>query len=261
MLRESQIVVAGSLIAGDGTTSAGFAAQVRAGKLSAARRLEIYRHNVFANLQGVLKDIYPVVLAIVGEGFFNHAAREFVKSHPSRSGDLNQFGGAWPTFLGAYPHAEELPYLPDVGRLEWAWHEAFHAGDATPFDLRRLDAIPAEFHGALVFALHPAVRLVRSDFPILRIWEVNQPTFTGEVEVDWDVPSDMLLVRRDANDGVSVLIERITGASYAFLDALRQRANLEVATAAALNIDAAFDLQGFLLKSVQSGVITDSTWE
>ena len=253
MLRDTQLVLAASLLAGD----AAAATQIRAGKLSVTRRLEIYRHNVYANLRGALKDIYPVILAIVGEAFFHCAADQFVQAHPSRSGDLNQFGGEWAAFLGTYLHAADIPYLPDVARLEWAWHLAFHAGDAPPFDLARLAALPAEEHGSLCFTLHPTVQLLKSNFPVMRIWEVNQATFTGEIEVDWDAPTDTLLIRRDVTDGVSVLIERISPAGHAFLLALAQRATLESATTVALDVDADFDLQGFVLESVQSGVIID----
>ena len=253
MLRETQTAIAASLLTGDDLG----ALRIRAGKLPARRRLEIYRHHVYSNLRGVLKDIYPVTLAVVGEAFFLHAADQFVSTHPSHSGDLNQFGGEWAAFLGSYPHATDLPYLRDVARLEWAWHQAFHAGDAPPFDLSRLAALPAEEHGALGFVVHPTVRLIQSQFPILRIWEVNQLAFTGEMKVDWNAPPESLLVRRDINDGVSVRIERIANAGCAFLHALQQQANLEVATTEALDVDAAFDLQVFLLASVQSGVIID----
>ena len=261
MLRDTQTAVAASLLAGDtaspteAITEA--ASTIRAGKLSATRRLEIYRHNVISNLTGALRDIYPVILAVVGDAFFMHAADQFVRLHPSRSGDLNQFGSEWAGFLGAYPHAADLPYLPDVARLEWAWHEAFHAGDTPPFDLARLAAIAAEEHGALRFKLHPTVRLIQSHFPILRIWQVNQPAFIGEMALDWDVPSDSLLIHRDAIDGVSVWVERVAGAAYVFLHALAQQATLEEAASLALDIDPTFDLQGFLLESVQSGVIID----
>ena len=253
MLRDTQLSVATSLLADDSTA----ATQIRAGKLTAARRLEIYRHNVYANLRGALKDIYPVTLAVVGEAFFHHAADQFVRVHPSRSGDLNQFGGDWAAFLGTYPYAAELPYLPDVARLEWAWHEAFHAGDAPPFDSGRLATLPPDTHSTLCFLLHPTVRLVKSDFPILRIWEVNQPGFTGEIDVDWDTPAASLLIYRDLADGVSVLIEHLSAAGDAFLRALVQQATLEAAAVAALDIDATFNLQAFLLESVQSGVIVD----
>ena len=253
MLRDTQLAIATSLLLDDDSA----VAQIRAGKLSATRRLEIYRHNVYTNLRGALRDIYPVTLAIVGEAFFHHAADQFVAAHPSRSGDLNQFGGEWAAFLGSYAHAAELAYLPDVARLEWAWHRAFHAGDAARFDLARLAALPADEHANLRFRLHPTAQLLTSIFPVMRIWEVNQPTFTGEIAIDWEAPPDTLLIRRDIADGASVLIERISAAAYAFLLALAQQATLETAAATALDVDAEFNLQGFLPALVQSGVIFD----
>ena len=257
MLRDTQSVFARSLFGLDASATHADAALIRAGKLSAVRRLEIYRFNVLANLCGALKDIYPVVLAIVGEVFFRHAAEDFVRAYPSRSGDLNNFGGEWPSFLAGYPHAAKLPYLPDVARLEWAWHEAFHAADAPLLDLQQLAAVPPEEHGVLQFSLHPSVRLIQSSCPILRIWEVNQPDFAGEVEVDWDVPAESLLVHRDSGDGVSVVIKRLSEAGCAFLHALGQRATFEEVATSAFDLDADFDLQGFLMESVQSGVIID----
>lgn len=260
MLHDTQTVLAASLLSCDDEGSSAVTTQaatsVRAGKLSAVRRLEIYRHNVTSNLRGALKDIYPVILAVVGDAYFSHAADQFIREHPSHSGDLNQFGGALSDFLATYPLAVDLPYLRDVARLEWAWHEAFHAGDALPLDLSRL-AEPAEEHGALCFTLHPTVRLVQSSFPILRIWEVNQPTFVGVIEVDWNAPAEALLIHRDLTDGVTVMIKRLSPAGHAFLSALERHATLEAATASALAEEADFDLQGFLIESVQSGVIVD----
>ena len=151
MLREVQRTFADALFADEGE-EAGIktaAAQIHAGKLNSERRLEIYRHNVLTNLRGALGDIFPVVKRIVGDVFFLHAADRFILANPSRSGDLNQFGGEWPDFIAAYRHAAELPYLADEARLEWAWHECFHAAEAEPLDLARLATIPPEVHGEL----------------------------------------------------------------------------------------------------------------
>lgn len=257
MLRETQTVFAASLLGRDAVRTHEGAGLIRSGKLSATQRLAIYRHNVLTNLCGVLEDIYPVVLKIVGEAFFRHAAQQFVCAHASHSGDLNRFGDEWPAFLGTYEHATDLPYLSDVARLEWAWHEAFHAGDALPFEFHRLAAVPPEEHGLLRFALHPTTQLLQSIFPILQIWQVNQLDFSGQMEVTWDNAIEYLLVHRDIADGVSVLIERVSGAGHAFLCAFARHATLEEAAAVAMEIDAAFDLQGFLIEAVQSGVIID----
>jgi hypothetical protein len=259
MLRDLQSAMADALLSAERAEATEAALLIRSGSLSAGRRLEIYRHNVLSNLRGALADIFPVTNRIVGDAFFLHAADQFIRATPSTSGDLNQFGRAWPAFLAAYPHARELPYLADVAKLEWAWHECFHAAEAPPLDLARLGNIAAEAHGALVFVLHPAVRLLASPFPVLRIWQVNQPDFSGSLEINWQVAGDTLLVRRDAqgSGGAGVVVQSLTPGAHRFLCELQARQALEPAACLALEADDAFDLQGFLLEFVQCGVITD----
>ncbi len=261
MLHELQQAMAEALLSADAAGDSAANRLIRGGKLDANRRLEVYRYNVMHNLRGALADIFPVVNRIVGDAFFRHAADQFILATPSLSGDLNQFGREWPAFLAGYAHAADLPYLADVARLEWAWHECFHAADAAPFDLARLAAVDAGAHGGLVFRLHPAVRLLASAFPLLRIWQVNQDDFKGDQRIDWQQEGDALLVRRDAGDGtgagVGVVIQCLPEGAWRFLCALRERGSLERATAAALEADSGFDLQGFLRESVQSGVIID----
>lgn len=257
MLRELQVAFVDSIFSGRDSDK--LAPAITGGKLSSARRLDVYRHNVFANLRGALRDIFPVAERIVGEAFFQHAADQFIRETPSTSGDLHQFGRQWPAFLATYPHAQELPYLADVASLEWAWHECFHAADAAALDISRLAAIDATDHGALIFKLHPGVRLVFSEYPVLQIWCVNQPDYVGEMGVDWEKRGEYLLVRRaiDADGAIGVEIESLPSDAWHFLGALQDRLALETAASAALAVNENFDLQRFLIASVQSGVITD----
>lgn len=250
MLRETQARFADALLGGDSAA----ADLIRGGALTPARRLEIYRHNVMTNLRGALRDIYPVVERIVGEAFFLHAADQFIAETPSRSGDLNRFGVEWADFLSTYSHAAELPYLADVARLEWAWHECFHGADRDALDLARLADVPPEEHADLCFKLHPAVRLLASSYPLLRIWQVNQPEYDGELAIDWQAGGDSLLVYRA---GTEIAIEALSPGAFRFLSALSCGAAMEPAAEAALAADSEFDLQGFLLESVQSAVIVD----
>ncbi len=243
---------------------------IRAGKLSAEKRLEIYRHNVFTTLTGALRDLYPVTESIVGASFFTHLAEQFIHDTPSRSGDLNMFGGAWPAFLSGHAGVDNLPYLPDVAALEWAWHRAFHAAEYPPFELSKLANVPPDQHGALRFILHPSVSLIASAYPIVRIWQVNQPGYDGEMAIDWDAAGDLALVIRD---DVEIKIEAMPRASFNFLCALHQGESLEAASNKAFEAisdadnekkndpvneeNAEFDLQRFLVSAVQSNLIVD----
>jgi len=250
LLPDLQRDFASTLLAGSGKG----ASHIVADKLSAEARLAIYRHNVFTNLTNALGDIFPVTARIVGEAFFREAARIFIRDVPSTSGDLNRYGGDFADFLHAYPHARELPYLGDVARLEWAWHQAFHAADAGTLDLARLAAVPAGAHGALRFRLHPSARLLHSPFPLLDIWQVNQPDYEGELAIDWQSRPGQLLVYRPEAE---VIIQRLPNASWRFYAACEAGETLEAAFEAAAANESEFNLQGLLLESVQSGIIVD----
>ena len=141
--------------------------------------MAIYRRNLLGNLGNALAATYPVVQRLVGDAFFREAARQYILAHPSRSGDLNDYGVSFAAFLAGYPHAATLAYLPDVARLEWACHESYGAVDAAPFDLASLARVSAQDYPRIRFQLHPSVRLLHSEHPIAAIWEANQSGADG----------------------------------------------------------------------------------
>ena len=250
-LRELQQSFAGALFAGDGTAPAfGIAAPA-----DPAERIAIYRTAMFVNYRKALGATYAVVQRLVGTPFFNAAVDEFVRGHASTSGDLNVYGDEFGDFLAAYPHARELPYLPDVARLEWAIDEAQRAADCEREPeavLAALGAVAAEDLASVRLRLDPSCRLVASAFPTLRLWQVNQPDHDGDDWVDLDAGGDALLVRREAN-GVS-LSQQAPG-EHAFLAGLAAGAPLGAALDAAQAADEAFDLGAVLRKHIAGGTI------
>jgi hypothetical protein len=152
----------------------GFFATLFAAEDPADPRLAVYRHGALANLASALAGTYPVVTRLVGDAFFAEAARRHALATPSASGNLDDYGGDFPAFLAGYPHAQGVPYLADVARLEWALHEARRAAAARPLDLARLATLTPEGAGAVRVVLHPSVHLVASAYPVLAIWEANQ---------------------------------------------------------------------------------------
>jgi hypothetical protein len=204
--------------------------------------LAIYRNSVCANYRKALGATYRVVSQLVGEPFFHTAVDAYVRATPSTGGDLNVYGESFAEFLAAYPHAEDLPYLPDVARLEWAIDEASRAADADGTPEAILDAlatIPAQRITALGFALDPSCRLLASPYPVLRIWQVHQPGFAGDMAVAFDAATDHLLARREA--GVVVVL-RLTPGDFALLQALAGGEDLAAALDAAVAAEPAFDL-------------------
>ena len=218
---------------------------------AADARLEIYRRNVLATLHDALAAAYPVVQRLVGTGFFREAAERFARAVPSRSGDLHLFGGGFAAFLADYPHARSLPWLADVARLEWACHESHYAADAAAFDFAALARVPAERHGEIRFALHPSVRLVRSDHPVVAIWEANQADRDGTPERD--AGPDYAVVHRESGAARPRRIER---GEWEFLERLAAGATLAAASEAPGDEEAARFLAAALARYVAAGIIS-----
>ena len=59
----------------------------------------------------------------------------------------------------------------------------FDAPEAEPLDLEALAAAPDNDDDSRLY-LHPASRLLASDYPVFRIWQVNQAGYVGEDTVD-----------------------------------------------------------------------------
>jgi hypothetical protein len=244
-LREAQRGFTAAALFGD--TSPITEIGIVAGALGAAERVAVYRNNVLANYRKALAATYPVVRRLVGGPFFDAAIEAFVRAHPSTHGDVNRYGGELARFLAAYPPASALAYLPDVARLEWAIDQAGIAADAEPLDLEALTAVPVDAFGALRFVLHPSARIVVSPYPVLRIWQVNQPDYTGDDRVDLGEGGDALLVWRTVDD---IAIERLAAGEHAFLAALAGNARLTVAAERAAGTEASFDLTDVLRRHV-----------
>jgi len=249
-LAEIQRSMAAATLAGD---AGAIAALCIAGTVNPATRVDIYRNNVFGNYRKALGATFPVVSRLVGAAFFNAMVDAYVRAHPSTRGDINRYGDELPRFLADYAPARGLAYLPDVARLEWAIDQAAIAADAPRFDLVALAALPEDAHAALRFVLHPSARLVESAYPILRIWQVNQPAFEGPAGVDLDEGSDSLLVARGER---GVDIERLAPGEAALLRGLAAGEPLAGAARVATAAEPSFDLAAALRTYVANHVLT-----
>jgi hypothetical protein len=249
-LREVQRGFVAATVFGDTGALAGLG--IVAGALDPAARIAIYRNNALGNYRKALAGTYPVVQRLFGGTFFNAAIDAFVRAHPSPRGDVNRYGGELAGFLAAYPPAREMPYLPDVARLEWAIDQANIAADAPPFDAAALRTVPEDALGELRFVLHPSAQIVFSAYPIFHIWQVNQPSDAEDDRVDLGEGGDTLLVRRAFD---SVVIERLAAGEHAFLAALAGNRSVNDATERACGIEPSFDLAGALRRYVVAGTV------
>jgi len=249
-LREIQVGFAEAL-AGE-RAAEHFAPWIRANGLDGARRLRIYRNNSVATLSAALEAVFPVVRRLVGEAFFASVARAYVRACPSLSGDIHRYGDGLGAFLGTLPGTADHPYLVDVATLEWAYHEVFHTEPRTALDLTNLQGLSEDSYPELRFALQPAARLLASEYPVLRIWQVNQPSWPGEPCVDLSEGGGPVLVVRC---GREIEMETLPWGEGAWLQALHRGSSLVAALERGLAVDPTFDLGPALARRIAQGVL------
>jgi hypothetical protein len=234
-LRELQLRFVAALYEGH---DAVVAAHLEGDAPNAGALLGIYRNNLREGFIKALALEFPVVEKLVGADFFRQTALDFQLQHPSRRGDLGRIGEPFPEFLRAGFGAGEYAWLPDIATLEWALQTVAIAPSVPGPALTQLaDIAPHRFQD-LVFEPNPATRLVESRFPIVRIWQTNQPGAQPE-SVDLDAGGDRVLVRRRGHDLEFV---RLDAADFTFARMLARRTPLGLATDASLAVDPRFDL-------------------
>ncbi|NHQ91076.1 MNIO family bufferin maturase [Janthinobacterium lividum] len=220
---------------------------------SVAQRFSLYRGNLGATWRRTLGHAYPVVLALVGEAFFGGLARAYGRQYPSDSADLNQFGERFADFLAIFPPVTQLPYLPDMARLEWAVHLAHYAADAQGLAAESLAALHPDQLEARCFTLHPACVLLASNWQVAPLWQAHQDgEGQGMFPQDMQVASYALVCRPRWKAQVLIL----DAAAHAALVMLQQGQAFGAALDAAFELDPAFDLAAHLRQWLAHAVLT-----
>ncbi len=168
--------------------------------MSSTEHVLIYKQAILSTLVRALSNIYPVCERLVGKEFFAGMARKYAYQTPSRSPDLANYGDAFAVFIAGFEPAASLPYLPDIANLEWHWHRAFHAQDEAAMDIATLTEIDEADKGRVIFRLPVSAQLISSNYPIQRIWQVNQADWNGSQAIDLDEGRCRLIVWRQEYD-------------------------------------------------------------
>ena len=84
---------------------------IQPGRFAPDALLQIYRNNFILGLTEVLASSYPAVRAMVGETFFEAAARGFVLAAPLEEGSVMDYGEGFGDWLARLPTTAALPWL------------------------------------------------------------------------------------------------------------------------------------------------------
>ncbi len=222
------------------------------GDANVGRRFDIYRNNHIVGLTEALGLTFPVLQKLVGDEFFQVAAREYVLRYPPRTPVLLLYGSRFGDFLDQLPGTARFPYLGDVARLEWCRIAAFHAADAPPARIDILSCIPEAELTEIQLVLHPSVQMLNSRWPVWSIWRdgVSDPP---QREIEMDQPEQLLITRPDAE----VMMARLEGDCFDFCQHLTRGCTLGVAAERTVRHYPETQLSTLLITLFQSGGVVD----
>jgi hypothetical protein len=218
-----------------------------------ADRLDIYRNNLREGFIKALGIGFPVIERLVGADYFRQLALDFLQAHPSRAGNLHHIGAPLSAFLQQRFADTEHAYLADIAALEWAHQEALIAPDAHAIGPDAWQGIDPALYEQLRFDLHPACGLVKSSFPIVRIWCANQPESANDDLIDLRGGGDNVLVLRTPE---CIELHRLPAGDFTALDALARNQTLGEALELAQAADSEFDLSAALRRFIQLRILT-----
>ncbi|WP_245001885.1 putative DNA-binding domain-containing protein [Cupriavidus pinatubonensis] len=166
-----------------------------AGDTAQARdRIGYYRGNQHETALKVLRAAYPVVLALMGDAFFEGLSHAYGQTHPSRDPDLHRYGESFPAFLATFGPVAPYPYLPDVARLEWLCHMAYYAADDVMLDAAMLQSMAPADVAALAVTLCRCAQPFSAAWAAVPIWQAHQSGGPPLPECP-DTPSHGMVIR------------------------------------------------------------------
>lgn len=154
--------------------SSSFIDLIKSNDISSTHRLSVYHTSIREALRKALSLTYPLTWKLIGEHCANGVAYAFIREKTSlpQTGNLDEWGEAFPEFLRVFPSLQTLSYLPDFAHLEWLQHLSYGALDKKPLTIQAFKDLPPESYEKLSLKLHPSAHLFSSIYPLDQIFAV-----------------------------------------------------------------------------------------
>jgi hypothetical protein len=233
-----------------GGDSVALAALVDGGRIAADARLRIYRHHVFDSLSSALAATFSTVQALVGDDFFRALARDYIAATPPSAPVLSEYGADFADFIARHERARELVYLADAARLDWALTRAYGSDGGAALSASHLASMTPDALNGLRLRWRAGVSLLRSPYPVDRIWAIAR----GEEEGTVDLASGgaaLVVFQRDDDAAFA----RLSDGETVLLAACDGRTSLADAVERAAAADPGFDFSATLPKLLGLAVL------
>jgi hypothetical protein len=187
---------------------------------------------------------------------FEALCREYIARHPSTGPSLNAFGRHMAELCAARANPWAA-FAADLARLEWAIVEVIHAPSTAPLSLADLANVPTDAWGSARLESTPALRLLRSEFPVNSYYQATRDGMNPEIPSS--TPSSTAVYR----SGPTVWRMTLTSTMFELLSRLTSGATLADAlesTTASISDEsdevAASRVMGWFREWVSSGLFS-----
>jgi hypothetical protein len=193
-----------------------------------------------------LRSAFPTIALLLGDEMFGELALAYRNEQPPATPVLAAYGACFPNFLARQLWVTELPYVPDVARLDWLWLESLLARDCNAA------RSPSKWDGTQRIVLNPTTRFAWTTTPAMTIWQAHRSAHEFvELTPEWR-EEGALFVRR----GFSVQAQPIGRPEHLLLVACAAgtRFNDCVAAVAAAHPEA--DVVNLFVRCLALGALT-----
>lgn len=215
----------------------------------------VYRNTVLKGCVDNLLALYPAVRRLTGDDWLGALALIHAREHPPRSGCMASYGRDLAAHLAQALPEGDLPWLPEVARLDALWNESHAAADAAVLDPAVLASVDATALPQTRLVPHPAARChVCSAWPAFSLWRAAREAWPDPNPPRWRGEHTLL-----TRPGGTVLAMEASAGACALLDACARGLPITEAMASALATEPGIDLAATLGVLISQGAFTAMT--
>lgn len=135
--------------------------------------LQLYRNSFVMGVTEALQATYLHTLSLVGEEFFNAAARQFILQQPPQENNIMAYGDGFSDFLKSLEQLTTMPYIAEMARFEWLLEETTntHIENAT-LNVTKLGALQNAQFADIIFHIPEQVSLFSSGQDIAHLYRM-----------------------------------------------------------------------------------------
>ncbi len=231
---------------------------IAAPSMQAKNFIERYRKSRTARFNKILQSTYPVCHALVGDNYFKQLAHFYQKEYLHDEPELTFYGKYFSAFLHSPNLHQNLVYLPDMARLEWACYQILQGSFIAGMEVNKLSEIPTKKQGLLKFTLGATHSLFTSPYPIAAIWQQHfkPPELHREIDLN-EGPCEMLVYR----SGWDLTLEPLSKSEYLFLSCIEQGMHFAKTWEQCDAVFPGLPFADLFAKAVRRGWITDVIYD